>query len=87
MQSTIRKWGNSAGAIIPVSVLSEAKLSLGDVVDLDIKDGEITLKRAVPEYSLEQLLKSSPKGSFEMDAEGRILTRLPGGSRPISDPL
>ncbi len=69
MQSTIRKWGNSAGAIIPVSVLSEAKLNLGDVVDLDIKDGEITLKRAVPEYSLEQLLKSSPKGSFEMDAE------------------
>jgi antitoxin MazE len=39
MQTAVRKLGNSAGVIIPRSVLSELGLAAGDAVDLRLEDG------------------------------------------------
>ncbi|MEM8561506.1 MAG: AbrB/MazE/SpoVT family DNA-binding domain-containing protein [Pseudomonadota bacterium] len=71
MRTNIRKWGNSAGAIIPAAALAQAGIKLGDAVELDVRKGEITLKHLTPEYSLEQLLDASPRGSFALDEEDR----------------
>lgn len=47
MDTNIRKWGNSAGVIIPQTVLKECNLEIGDTVDIIIQDdGAIILKKA-----------------------------------------
>ena len=33
MHTNIRKWGNSAGTIIPAAILQEAGLEIGDALD------------------------------------------------------
>lgn len=71
MQTIIRKWGNSAGAIIPAAALSKAGMSLGDTVEIDAEKGIIRFKQAQPEFSLEQLLDASPEASFQVDDEDR----------------
>jgi antitoxin MazE len=43
MQTAVRKLGNSAGVIIPKSVLAELGLSAGDVVDMRLEDGRLIL--------------------------------------------
>ncbi len=43
MQTAVRKLGNSAGVIIPKSVLAELGLTAGDAVDLRMEDGRIIL--------------------------------------------
>ncbi len=43
MHTAVRKLGNSAGVIIPKSVLAELGLSAGDAVDLRLEDGRLIL--------------------------------------------
>ena len=43
MQAAVRKLGNSAGIIIPKSVLSELGLGEGDAVDRRLEDGRLIL--------------------------------------------
>lgn len=71
MHTNIRKWGNSAGAIIPAGALAKAGISLGDTVELDVREGEIILKHTSPKYTLDQLLKASPQGTFDISDEDR----------------
>ncbi|MBV1920508.1 MAG: hypothetical protein KUG73_07475 [Pseudomonadales bacterium] len=71
MQTNIRKWGNSAGAILPAAALIKAGIALGDTVEVNVCDGQITLKQASPKYSLEQLLKASPASKVKLDDEDR----------------
>lgn len=71
MQTNIRKWGNSAGAIIPAAALAQAGIAMGDAVEVIVKAGQITFKQAAPEYTLDQLLSASPRGSFDLDEHDR----------------
>jgi antitoxin MazE len=43
MQVAVRKLGNSAGVIIPKSVLTELGLSAGDAMDMRLEDGRLIL--------------------------------------------
>jgi antitoxin MazE len=43
MQTAVRKLGNSAGVIIPKSILAELGLSAGDTVDLRLEGGHLVL--------------------------------------------
>ncbi len=43
MQTVVRKLGNSAGVIIPKSVLAELRLAAGDAVDLRLENGHLIL--------------------------------------------
>lgn len=69
MQTNIRKWGNSAGAILPTAILKKAGLHIGDAVELDVRGSEIVLKPAAPRYTLNQLLEQSSKGAFDRSPE------------------
>jgi antitoxin MazE/antitoxin ChpS len=71
MQTNIRKWGNSSGAIIPAAVLAKAGFSQGDTVDIEAVDGHIVIKQATPVYSLDDLLKACPSEAVALDDEDR----------------
>ncbi|WP_263078934.1 AbrB/MazE/SpoVT family DNA-binding domain-containing protein [Endozoicomonas sp. Mp262] len=71
MESEIKRWGNSAAVRIPSKVLARAGLEVDSPIEIKAKMGEIILKAASPEkgYSLEELLKASPKESFDLSPE------------------
>ncbi|MFC3116185.1 AbrB/MazE/SpoVT family DNA-binding domain-containing protein [Cellvibrio fontiphilus] len=77
MLTQIRKIGNSAGAIIPSSLLKELKLREGDSVDLSVVDNYIVIKptNTKPKYTLDELLNkcnpNAPKNK-ELDAWEKI---------------
>lgn len=84
MQTSIRKWGNSAGAIIPASILKKAGLEMNDQLEIEVVDGRIVLRPAAPSYTLADLLKASPEGALMMDAEDRQwLNAAPVGKEEI----
>jgi antitoxin component of MazEF toxin-antitoxin module len=56
LQVEIVKWGNSSAVRLPAAVLKEMHVALGDLLELDVTDGEIVLKPARREYRLENLL-------------------------------
>lgn len=84
MQTSIRKWGNSAGAIIPAAILKKAGLEMNDQLEIEVVDGRIVLQPAAPSYTLADLLKASPEGALMMDAEDRQwLNAAPVGKEEI----
>ena len=71
MRTNIRKWGNSAGTIIPAKALAKAGFSLGDAVEILAVDGQIVIRQVTPKYTLDDLLASCPRKAFELDDEDR----------------
>ena len=57
MDAVIRKWGNSLAIRLPVSVMSEARLSLEQPVSITAQEGRIIIEPAQRvEYSLGALV-------------------------------
>lgn len=56
MQTSIRKIGNSTGAIIPISILRKLKLSEGDTLTISEEKGKIVMSTSKPKYTLKELL-------------------------------
>jgi antitoxin component of MazEF toxin-antitoxin module len=54
MRTNIRKWGNSAGAIIPPAALARYGLKLGESVDVVAEEGKITIKTRTCRADYEQ---------------------------------
>ena len=65
MKTNIRKWGNSAGTIIPVPMLDAAGIALGDKVNIEAKAGTLVMTLIDEPMTLEDLLAESPKESFK----------------------
>lgn len=84
MQTNIRKWGNSAGATLPAAILKKAGLNIGDAVELDVRGGQIILKPAAPEYTLDQLLAASSEAAFDRTEEDNDwLNAVPVGKEEL----
>ena len=66
MKTNIRKWGNSAGTIIPVPMLDAAGIALGDKVNIEAKAGQLIMTLVDEPMTLEDLLADSPKESFKI---------------------
>ena len=65
MVTKIQKWGNSQGLRLPKHVLEEARISVGEDVDVTAKDGAIIIspsRRIRGKYKLEDLVSRIPKG-------------------------
>lgn len=43
MRAAVRKFGNSSGVIIPKSMLARIGIAAGDLVELSLEDGRITI--------------------------------------------
>lgn len=64
MEVKLQKWGNSQGVRIPMIILKELNLAVGDSIKLDTVKGEIRLKpaaRRVTAVRLEDLVARIPK--------------------------
>ena len=66
MKTNIRKWGNSAGTIIPVPMLDAAGIALGDKVNIEAKAGTLIMTLVDEPMTLEDLLADSPIKSFRI---------------------
>ena len=64
MVTKIQKWGNSQGLRMSKYILEQAKIDIGDEVDMTVKDGVIIIKSAKPKRGkrkLEQLVSKIHK--------------------------
>jgi antitoxin ChpS len=56
MELTVRKWGNSAGMLIPTEMLAQLNAKMGDKLRVDFVDHKAVIELAKPKYSLSALL-------------------------------
>ncbi|MBF6567783.1 MAG: AbrB/MazE/SpoVT family DNA-binding domain-containing protein [Candidatus Binataceae bacterium] len=76
-QAIVGKWGKNLAIRFPGELAKAARLSDGDRVEIEALDGDIVIRRAVPQFTLEELFKGkSPKqwraayaGAFEWGAD------------------
>jgi antitoxin MazE len=64
MVTKIRKWGNSQGLRLVRQVLEDAHISVGDEVDVDVRDGLILIvpaRRVRGRQSLKELVSCIPE--------------------------
>ena len=64
MVTKIQKWGNSQGLRFPKEILSQAHITIGDEVDIIIRQGRIIVKPVTKirgKYSLKSLVAKIPK--------------------------
>lgn len=83
MHTTIRKWGNSAGTIIPATILHEAGLEIGDALDAQVVEGKVMLSPVKGKLTLEELLAGSPKENLAITDEDREWLDAPGVGKEI----
>ena len=64
MVTKIQKWGNSQGLRISRRLLENARLAVGDEVDVDVRDGVIIVapvRQVRGKHSLANLVRRIPK--------------------------
>jgi antitoxin MazE len=64
MVTKVQKWGNSQGLRLAKQLLEDAHISIGDDVDVTIRDGAIIIapiKRIRGKRSLQELVSRIPK--------------------------
>jgi antitoxin MazE len=64
MVTKVQKWGNSQGLRLAKQVLEEARISVGDLVDVSTRDGVIVIaptRRVRGKQSLQELVSRIPK--------------------------
>ena len=72
MVTKVQKWGNSQGLRLARQVLEEAHISVGDPVDVSIRDGLIVIapvKRVRGKQSLQELVSRIPKNYKTLEVE------------------
>lgn len=56
MKAQITRWGNSLGVRIPKDLASQAGITEGSRVEIDMEDDRIVISPARPRYTLDELL-------------------------------
>ncbi len=65
MVTRVQKWGNSQGLRLSKEVLSAARIEIGDVVDVEVREGSIVVtpvRQVRGALDLEQLVAEIPRG-------------------------
>lgn len=67
MLTAIKKWGNSHGVRLPLSILSEVEMDQNSTVNISIKDGCIVIEKAEPHKRRKNIvdLFKGYKGNYE----------------------
>jgi antitoxin MazE len=72
MVTKVQKWGNSQGLRLAKQVLEEARISVGDSVDVSTRDGVIVIapvRRVRGKQSLQELVSRIPKNYKSREVE------------------
>jgi antitoxin MazE len=56
-QVIVGKWGKNLAIRLPSEIVRDAGLNNGERLDIETRDGEIIIRRAVPRFTLEQLFR------------------------------
>jgi antitoxin MazE len=57
-QAIVGRWGKSLAIRVPGEVAKAAGISDGERVDIEVRDRNIVIRRAVPHFTLEDLFRS-----------------------------
>lgn len=60
MQTTVSKWGNSAGLRLPKSIVNQLQITTGDQLNINVNQGKIIIEPIVKTPSLNELLAQVP---------------------------
>lgn len=69
MRITIKKWGNSAGVVIPGVVMQALNMQVGQSMDAQVVDSQLVLTPVGKGYSLEALLAQCDMTAPEIGEE------------------
>jgi antitoxin MazE len=64
MIAKVQKWGNSQGIRFSKAILEQSKITVGDLIEISAKKGQITIKQKEiikGKYDLKDLVKRIPK--------------------------
>lgn len=56
-QAVIGRWGNSLALRLPTEVVETARVRDGERVTIEARDGDIVIRRAAPQFTLEELFR------------------------------
>ncbi len=65
MLTKVQKWGNSQGLRVTKALLDEARINVGDAVNVSVRKGRIVVEpvtRVRGRYNLKTLISRMPKG-------------------------
>ncbi|CAM7402637.1 AbrB/MazE/SpoVT family DNA-binding domain-containing protein [Citrobacter freundii] len=80
MRVIIKKWGNSAGMVIPNVVMKELDLKLGQSMEAHVTNNQLVLTPVCKGYSLEALLAQCDPTAPEVSEQD-----IWGNSDPVGD--
>lgn len=72
MSTKVQKWGNSQGVRVPLQILQEANLAIGDEVEVTVQEGRIVVTpsdRIRGKYRLEDLVARIPEEQEPVEEE------------------
>jgi len=70
MEISIRKIGNSKGAVIPAPLLKELGVDAGHIMQANVVDGRLVIeKMSTPEYSIDELLAQCQPEVMSLDSD------------------
>lgn len=77
MRTIVEKWGNSAAVRMPAAVMEEARLEVGQPVEVRVEAGCIVIEPlTAPEFSLDELLAGlTPENLHEEESFGALVAR------------
>lgn len=84
METAIRKFGNSKGAIIPAVLLKELGLDVDDKLDARVENGRLVIEPvSKPDYSLDQLLAQSADIDMSLSEEEQSWINSPDVGKEV----
>ncbi|EFL7072439.1 AbrB/MazE/SpoVT family DNA-binding domain-containing protein [Escherichia coli] len=82
MSITIKRWGNSAGMVIPKIVMKELNLQPGQSVEAQVSNNQLILTPISRRYSLDELLAQCDMNAAELSEQD-----VWGKSTPAGDEI
>ncbi|EEZ8320565.1 type II toxin-antitoxin system ChpS family antitoxin [Escherichia coli] len=82
MRITIKRWGNSAGMVIPSIVMKELNLQPGQSVEAQVSNNQLILTPISRRYSLDELLAQCDMNAAELSEQD-----VWGKSTPAGDEI
>lgn len=73
MEMTIKKWGNSLAARIPMPIAKAIGIDVDQRISIEAENGRIIITPLVEEvvYKLDDLLKDCPEKAVKLDSEDK----------------
>lgn len=79
MRITIKKWGNSAGMVIPGVVMKALGLKPGQSMEAHVTNNQLVLTPLTKQYSLEELLAQCDMSAPEISEQEVCRSAKPAG--------